>query len=82
MKELDSIKKQKRKQNKKTSCFFESELALLVFVSFFNLGCILLRSKRRGDDSTATTTKNKKKLNTGCYLHVDSFCLTYLNLKL
>ena len=40
--------------------FFESELALLVFVSFFILGCILLRRKRRGDDSTAATMKNKE----------------------
>lgn len=49
--------------------FFESELALLVFVSFFILGCILLRRKRRGDDYTAATTKNKEKLKRKIYPH-------------
>ena len=42
--------------------FFESELALLVFVSFFILSCTLPRRQRRRGDSTATTTKKKEKL--------------------
>lgn len=41
--------------------FFESELALLVFVSFFILGCTLPRRQRRRGDSTATTTKKKRE---------------------
>ena len=58
-----------KKENKirRLHVFFESELALLVFASFFILGCILLRRKRRGDDSTAATTKNKEKLKRKVY---------------